>query len=129
MISAKELRIGNYIYDYEYLPDEALKAIQVDGYMIEKMWLNKSNEYEPIPLTAENIGKCGFESYGDNKEYFKHDNLTGLEFLDQSTDFKVFDTGSVVLTHLKYLHQLQNLYFALTGEELKINRTHVNKID
>lgn len=137
MIDASELRIGNKIYinwiegkrietNYgvfkvasglsEIIKDDEWHiSVSANGLPTKLIYA------EPIMLTPEILeNNCGFESYGDNKEYFEHNNLTGLEFLNQSADFKVFDTGSVVLTYLKYLHQLQNFYFALRDEELQI---------
>lgn len=34
----------------------------------------------------------------------------------------MFDFGNEKVVNLKYVHQLQNLYYALTGEELQIQQ-------
>lgn len=94
-MTSKELREGNYLQREGHW-------LKIEVEHIEHIRDGNVHNFQSIALT-------------------KHDNLTGLEFLDQSADFKVFDTGSVVLTHLKYLHQLQNLYFVLTNEELETN--------
>lgn len=78
---------------------------------------------EPIPLTEELLLKFGFEEYFDdnNKSYFR---INDDMFI--TADYYVFLMGDDAFECLKlkrtveYAHQLQNLYFALTGEELTI---------
>lgn len=73
-----------------------------------------SEFYEPIPLTEEILLKCG---------YFKLDNgqihyvRKGHEIWLCDDMFSCNKNGVI----LKSLHQLQNLYFALTNEELTVN--------
>jgi len=78
--------------------------------------------FEPIPMTVEWLERCEFVKDGavENGHYrrngvylFEDDELPGL-FHDILAKFN----GK--RTEIKYLHQLQNLYHALTGEELKI---------
>lgn len=69
-------------------------------------------ECEPIPLTEEWLLKFGFEPLGSSRFDFK---IFTYYLYDGS-----FYNQSSRLSTIKYVHQLQNLYFALTGEELKI---------
>jgi len=82
----------------------------------------------PIPLTEEWLVKFGF----NQKTYFDTDGCEYYEFKNGSfkiynseyseefhVDFNVSDGCSV---HVKTVHQLQNLYFALTGEELTLKQ-------
>jgi hypothetical protein len=68
---------------------------------------------EPIPLTEEWLLKFGFVSnpYEDRYEkgtiHIECDKTKGATYLWVEN-----------MPHIKYVHQLQNLYFALTGEEL-----------
>jgi len=77
--------------------------------------------YEPIPLTPEVLEKCGFHK--QNNAWVPE----GHESKGYTTwDFTIWDGGrgeyyynsAEFPTPLQFLHQLQNLYFALTGEEL-----------
>lgn len=84
---------------------------------------------KPIPLTSELLEKCGFVNK-PTKNYplsFEQDN--GDRDLDWT--FRIWwwrddicvepfgrDNGHI---GIQYLHQLQNLYFALTGTELTVN--------
>ena len=72
-------------------------------------------EYKPIPLTEEWLLKFGFES--DDEFIFEKDirickTKQGYVYFD----FSVMDP----ICDVKYVHQLQNLHFALTGEELEL---------
>jgi len=74
---------------------------------------------KPIPLTEEWLLKFGFERsglYNVKSQVYIYDEHglvdTGYEYRFNYTEMK-----------LKYVHQLQNLYFALTGEELTISES------
>jgi len=71
---------------------------------------------EPIPLTEEWLLKFGFEikqgRFGN--EYWGKINLY------TSSDKKIVFCFDGYLKGIKYVHQLQNLYFALTGNELTL---------
>lgn len=65
-----------------------------------------------IPLTEEWLRKFGFEKLQET--YFNGDfelDITDAGFLFSETYIKV---------SCKYVHQLQNIYFALTGKELEV---------
>ena len=68
---------------------------------------------EPIPLTEEWLVKFGFE-----KEMFSNDFSFGDFELNFVNDFFEFYYGKDNVIKIKSIHQLQNLYFALTNEEL-----------
>jgi hypothetical protein len=104
-----ELRIGNYVaYAGSIwkvsgiLPPHPVK----DFYTVE-LFDNgvvdaKLEDLQPIPLTAEWVKRFGLNQ----------SNLVGGIY----TDGDLYITVDMP----KYVHQLQNLYFALTGEELTI---------
>jgi hypothetical protein len=99
-----ELRIGNSI---NYHGEEII----VRPYTFTDIEVDAG--YEPIPLTEEWLLKFGFEKYEfDHKEnqYRYQVRLIVIR------DGKFVDYGSSVL--LEHIHQLQNFFFALTGEEL-----------
>jgi len=73
-----------------------------------------SNSFKPIPITEEWLLKAGFEK--DETDWWYIDDF-GVKRYDN--DCFVFYTLNTII---KFLHQLQNLYFALTGEELTINQ-------
>lgn len=128
MIKANELRIGNLFQDQnENLlkvseineENQVFKVVDRTKFPLPNGW-----KAEPIPLTEEILLKCGFEKkdesyvFGANKQHRLRwiNKITGFEHRIVSLSYNV----AIYDLHIKYLHQLQNLYFALTGEELKI---------
>ena len=101
-MESKELRIGNYLQNRNGIPYKVLGEMFVDGF----------HGLKPIPLTEELLLRIGFSvsSLGD-------DNVVSVNgFYLWKDRLQHITTG----TRIKHVHQLQNLYFALTGEELEI---------
>lgn len=78
------------------------------------------NLIEPIPLSPEILEKCGFKKWGEESNYekrtFQKQNIT-INCEPNSNSYYFIAT----LCHKKninYLHQLQELYSELVGEEL-----------
>ena len=131
-MNATDLRIGNYHF-YRIVDDlderkEYDEICQIDyGDLRILTEFKDSPEYKPIPLTKEWLLKFGFvkeERYyarGVHQRLFS--GLMNLKF-DRLLQMWVFSVGRYSdITRIEYVHQLQNLYFALTGEELTINDT------
>jgi len=115
-MKAEELRIGNILRD-KYTGDnlivlELTKDRITFDYITDKKW-----QAEPIPLTEEIILKCGFEieegRFGN--EYHLDDFI-----LYTSEQLSICFCWDNFIKDIKHLHQLQNLYFALTGQELDV---------
>ena len=121
-MKAQDLRIGNYIeFDSSVrtlVREDEQGFIEVRS--IGESGVNEWSDYgasgcvsnpKPIPLTKDWLVKFGFEKrYEDCFEYGKF--ILNDEFIMMDIDITI---------KCKHVHQLQNLYFALTGEELKIN--------
>ena len=110
MIRANDLRVGNWVnVDYT----SGLKPRQIEAKVLnDKLYLGA---IQPIPLTEEILLKCGFKKV--NKIFYRKGALT-IEI--QSFGHFRISLDKKMLCNVKHLHQLQNLYFALTNEELKI---------
>ena len=119
-MNANELRIGNWIY--WNIPEKIgvpHKVLAVKSNIPNTCPISLGESYDdflPIPLTPEILEKCGFEKKG--KRYSK-----GWVYLWEQENNIVFALSEMyefVGDYLpcKSLHQLQNLYYALTGEEL-----------
>ena len=130
-MKATELRIGNYfdIIDRSneiHLPRNVVKMIGETHFSTvvlydilipvcsQQISMNVGiRDLSPIELTEEWLIKFGFEKIGKN---FEKDNILILwNIIDKCYDFVHTDKG----IEIKYVHQLQNLYFSLTGQELK----------
>jgi hypothetical protein len=78
----------------------------------------------PIPLTPEILEKAGFEyAAGFADSYNRHPiTLYNNPFKEGWTVENLFEQQiKDDLLVIQHVHQLQNLYFALTGKELTIN--------
>ena len=122
MILASDLRIGNWVQRIGW-------PLQIVGIKGTDIWLDsKGYEFEhyfydginPIPITEDWLLKLGFHEtqrmakyveFSINNDYFLR--LPICKHLEK--DYWYALRGEV---KIKYVHQLQNLYHALTGEEL-----------
>ena len=111
-----ELRIGNYVnYIFKTLSIDAPEYKIKNGADIQ---LHQSNNlYKPIPLTEQWLKDFGFRE--DGYRWHKSHPFYIEWFRDWTPDgwWLMKDTETPICL-IKYVHQLQNLYFALTGEEL-----------
>ncbi len=82
---------------------------------------NGPQTYQPIPLTPEILEKAGFDEWA--KGHWKMSNSSCKRGWSKEFNYYLpyFELSTYVgNVKLKYVHQLQNLYFALTGEEIEI---------
>ncbi len=128
MIKANELRIGNDVYyngKHISISPEGLRELFYLSNTHTKSLTDK-REYTPIRLTTEILEKCGFlkdETEGWISDIYELDLGRKAFRIQLSTESMIlrFDAGcnwSSATESPEYVHQLQNLYFALTGEEL-----------
>lgn len=140
MINASELRIGNYIRSnpnggdgtvirLHTIGNSTVHGESLDG-QLKNLKIDLDRWNEPIPLTPEILQKCGFDKNEDAGNWHSPEHTiystkgisVGVKgdyigWYNSSED----DFYSSYYPQLKYVHQLQNLYFALTGNELKID--------
>jgi len=72
-------------------------------------------DIDPIPLTEEWLLKFGFVKHKTTDIY-----PTFAKQMFNWNDGILYIIGYGFMNHIKHVHQLQNLYFALTGEELVV---------
>lgn len=112
MIPSNELRIGNWVL-FEGLYCTVSGIFDTDT----------NEDKHPISLTPEILEQCGFVKREDG--YVFQPELQNIEY--RLVDFHgwIFSIGffnwNNEITTIKYLHQLQNLFFALSDEELTVN--------
>lgn len=138
MIDARELRSGNLFYPIERkdgidIPQEVpfvvsgIMFFQVTGFRLGESVSQTSHHdfgfksISPIPITEEWLLKMGFiedsVQYEDQEDFyfFKKD-----VFYIDGNSLQPYDAGFPIANYkIEHVHQLQNLYFALTGEELE----------
>lgn len=119
----EELRISNLVHvpkTNQNIPVTIInKHVGVcvnDGFV----WLG-FEEIKPIELTEEWLLKFGFDQTTPDKWFALNicNDWTFLFWNNNVLELSVNRHG-VVLSKIEYVHQLQNLYFALTGEELTV---------
>ena len=117
-----EFRIGNYAI----LKGKEIKFTTFYGLCNLEA---KPELYEPIPLSEEWLLKFGFVQCIHDKTLYKYLNFIYFKLEKEFNNSKDYDyisanlrgTNAVdFMCRLYFVHQLQNLYFALTGEELTI---------
>lgn len=107
-MNVNELRVGNLL---EYGDG----FIRVDINVLRDLNVYLQSGLKPIRLTVEWLLKAGFKYndgiYENEKNTFSLNTLYELDWYE--------------LAPCKYVHQLQNLYFALIGEELIFNNIEI----
>jgi hypothetical protein len=115
-MDCKEFRIGNWIeYIHHKNHFSEVWGIEITDGLGTKINKIPNINYKPIPLTEEWLVKFGFTKW-KNKNIWTN---KGVMIYLHSKDGICYGKANS-RTKLKHVHQLQNLYFALTGEELKI---------
>ncbi len=127
-MEAKELRIGNKVLNVKGEVD-SIKEIWEKNNDYAVVLENEHNAYylthkggeliKPIPLTEKWLLKFGFESY--DVEYKYASRWLNIE-KSENGYVKLADDYFIDSFEFKHVHQLQNLYFALSNEELILNQ-------
>lgn len=128
-VKAEELRIGNLVMHVgkivEVLNVDKSEMMVYDE-PIDRFWVTRIDFLSPIPLTPEILEKAGLNRKGNlaataSRKFYKIGNLI-IESIPSNRVAIYFDsqTELALIAYQDYLHQLQNLHFALTGEELNI---------
>lgn len=124
MIDVKELRINNYVLCKNEVcrvnminRGDIVEVSTIDSDSVKECFIEEvlSDRIYPIPLTKELFLMCGFIIRDDCFEDCKN----GIYFNIGNQYFE-FDRDSGGYFYCQYLHQLQNIYFALTGKELEV---------
>lgn len=139
-MKASELRIGNIVARIDrskkiHLPvvSHPMQILEIKLFncqyyhynenpaLVKEWYKSDLNDIAGIPLTEEWLVKFGFERYcGDYVKNGVH--IGEHEEWEGETTFK-FSIGDIVSfksINIKYVHQFQNLFYSLVGEELTL---------
>lgn len=129
MIPKEQLRIGNLVQLHDYKKHATITELR--EFRCRLTYVREDTgephtslvEYDsinPIPLTEDFLKRFGFEPTMEYKEQLQLGNVTFERYDD--TQAKIWWRGRHlgICQRLEFVHQLQNLYYALTGEELTI---------
>lgn len=138
-MKANELRIGNFVSDSNFdvciteicrdnliwgvcLDFKNMNGLEIDDrYRLGQRYEFNLENIIPMPLTEGWLLKFGFKRYINKLEYDYRLGDLGICYDIDDDVYFVFNNSLDCQRGFKYVHQLQNLYFALTGEELTIN--------
>jgi hypothetical protein len=122
-MNTNELRIGNLCQDK--ISGALLKVTgthenDISFYVIDRNLfpLQPGWQAEPIPLTEEWLLRFGFEK-NDNNQFILMEGSVDILF-NKDLNGWTCDGINFSINMTEHVHQLQNLYFVLTGEELKL---------
>jgi hypothetical protein len=114
-----ELRLGNWINSYH----GNVRVVSLGQELVttpNKIGVTHGAIYSGIDLNYDILKKCGFRPL--NSLYFVRDNYSMWEFRCFAIKFRSNDGESFtpIKAKCQYLHQLQNVYFFITGEEIQV---------
>lgn len=136
-MNKRELRIGNIVYDFMNQSYDVVIGINNNDTIDFPFNLNNDiNFVDGIKINGEILEKLGFEKVSDSEEYYVweynnddiHKRICLYYFnkmwcinITYSEDIR-YNAQSLHFRDIKYVHQIQNAYFTITGgEELKID--------
>lgn len=123
MIEPKELRIGNIVFDPDRkdndLDNLGKGVYRISPWAIEKQY-SCHLKLTGIPLTSEWLRRFGFERDVNFVLLFNKGKMS-ISIKENKYNGRVFFNSWAIIEEMPaYVHQLQNLYFALTGQELEL---------
>jgi hypothetical protein len=133
MIKEQELRLGNYILQKV---NNRISMVKCSFEHFDLLSKGENKNMYPVVLKAELLEKCGF---GENKDYplapSAREYILALPVNGSNkneiyayikSNGECFGRASVdglpASNNFYHLHQLQNLYFTVTGEELEVKK-------
>jgi hypothetical protein len=120
-MKATELRVGNYIQDCFDVKKREVRQLDLEDFsaMLNYRNSNHPNTYIAVKINNEWIKSFGFENSKNQDKFFTKDNTIGISTADDKFRFIQGNfVCQIVLREFEYVHELQNLYYAITGVEL-----------
>ena len=128
---------GNIVYSWwvkDGKPVIEYEAKDSSGTQVEAPYVDVVSQYEPIPLTEEWLEKLGLIKRNQTEELpeelqqpdIDEDGDIWYTWVKGVFNLEIQSNGEIWFEvyshykHIKWVHELQNLYFALTEEELTL---------
>jgi hypothetical protein len=114
----RELRFGNFLL---FNGHTISRVFEINGTELTVNGLSALDDdmYDAIDITEEWLKKLGFEDVTRNSPYghpsFAIGDFAIRRITPEKNDYMILKVPSRII---KYVHQLQNVYFSLTGNEL-----------
>lgn len=135
-MEAKNFRVGNLVMSNELACNcEPNKILEIAGVGLDLDFNNGTTQnyvgISGIPLNKEWLNNFGFNDEEYKQGYIGVEFKTNMildfvlskpKFMGKWQDFYAYELGQHRFVPLKYVHQLQNLFFAITGTELTVKQ-------
>ncbi len=120
-MNIRDLRVGNLILFAE--DSTIFEVTEISEYGVnvkneEEETYIEIDSFEGIGITEDWLIKFGFKSVAGNYEF--NNGTTNIVFYKNEI-YESIEGQWKWYPHIRHIHQLQNLYFALTGEELELS--------
>jgi hypothetical protein len=130
MLQANEVRIGNWLYSPLHTKKMQVAEVSKDFLIFDdemklQVWFNEY-ETEGIPLTPEILKEYGYQMLPGSSDWFYfRTSLFELSYAiaQQSISIVTGHNQVVLKTHIKFLHQFQNLHLDIVGQELQLKKS------
>jgi len=131
MIDGRELRKGNIVRCLVHLPigfyTPSLPYTEIteikNGYVETSVGTDKYKDIAPVELTPDIILRSGGKRESDNSFIFSADmdNIPDVYLLQDGDKFYLCNKNKEIYSiSIESVHHLQNMYFSLTGIDLKV---------
>ena len=121
-MKANEIRVGNWLNDPRQYDPKFFPKTDNGYFKATARDIQYADEFEPIQLTEEILLKCGFYKTGITELYLLTDTINISWFEEDPTVIEINSENIYsYIVNCEFLHQLQNIYWCLVGEELEIN--------
>ncbi len=119
MVEAKIIRKGSQVFLFDTLKEPITVLDNVNGEItlkLKRAIKTSANELYPVPLTNENILRCGF--FKTDSYVYEHP----VEKVELEIDYEGITHMTVhnlkITISLKYLHELQHAFWVYTAKDL-----------
>ncbi len=121
-MKASELRLGNIVQGMQVTVVRSLSEREINGW--------NCGSFSGIPLTEEVLLKCGFSDKNYKKGYIGIDfECVGMYFdfvlckpkqKGTQNNCYTYDLEDFRYVEISHVHQLQNMFYVITGKELGV---------
>jgi hypothetical protein len=121
MLDPKEIRTGNWVIKVTGKDSNTKSFFEYKAIALDEYYYTFAKVCFPITVTVSILGKCGFEHEQGNWFITMKTEGREVSLRYQLQDKCWYLQQEKIPLQPLHLHQLQNLYYALCGEELKIS--------
>lgn len=122
-MDAKELRLGNLVQTFQgvyKVTSIKENEIYICPFLTEEPFVIFINSVNPIPLTEKFLLKLGFSNIQDDRFY--HEDFDRLYCNISNPLIKYLGNANGILKETNFVHELQNLFYAITSKELTLKK-------